>query len=509
MTLKPFFSGLIPLCLSSLSSYAQEQNMVVISPQDTPAMIIAKAANVVPSYRQLVWQRQELTAFLHFGINTFTDKEWGEGKDDPSLFNPTNFDADQWIKTLRDTGFKCAILTCKHHDGFCLWPSAYTDYSVKRSPWKQGLGDVVREVSKACKKYGIGFGVYLSPWDRNSQLYGQGEAYNDYFVKQLEELLTQYGPVSEVWFDGANGEGPNGKKQEYDFVRWYQLIRKLQPQAVIAVMGPDVRWVGTESGRGRETEWSVVPNDNLNPSLIAEHSQQEVILPPSGDMVGNDIGSREKILTAKALAWYPAETDVSIRPGWFYHKKEDAKVKSSKELTDIYFSSVGRNGVLLLNIPPNREGRLSPEDVMALKGFKANVDKIFRTNLLTKQIDKRYTTAYKALKISVDNDYDTTCHLLGNDKTDNYFSLTYPLKQPITFNVCALQEYINKGQRVESFVVEAKDDKGHWFKVVEGTTIGYKRLLRFEKVTAQEIRLVIKQTRGEVYLSEFGLYLEE
>lgn len=508
MILKSIISGVLPLCLSSLPVYVKGQNMVVISPQDTPSSIISKAANVVPSLRQYLWQRQELTAFIHFGMNTFTNKEWGDGKDSPSLFCPTEIDAEQWVKTLRDAGFKSVILTCKHHDGFCLWPSAYTDYSVKSSPWKQGKGDVVREVSNACKKYGVGFGVYLSPWDRNSLLYGQGKAYNDYFIKQLEELLTQYGHVSEVWFDGANGEGPNGKKQKYDFVRWYKLIRKLQPQAVIAVMGPDVRWVGTETGRGRETEWSVVPKDNLDPTLIAKHSQQTELLPPEGDMVGDDIGSRSKILKAKVLAWYPAEIDVSIRPGWFYHKAEDNKVKSSKELTDIYFSSVGRNGVLLLNIPPNKEGRLSAEDVKSLKSFKENIDNIFKTNLLTKYINKNRVKTFKALKPSIDGRYETSSVLADNENKAKNKVLTYYLKSPITFNVCALQEDISKGQRVESFIVEARRVGGSWEKVAEGTTIGYKRLLRFNTVTAQEIRLVIKQARGKVYLSEFGLYME-
>ena len=246
------------LLLSYSSVKAQNKNYVVINPSDSPSEIVRKAANVVPSKRQFAWQRQELTAFLHFGMNTFTGKEWGEGTDSPAIFNPSSLDADQWIRELKAAGFKCAILTCKHHDGFCLWPSAYTDYSVKHSPWKEGRGDVVREVSDACRKYGMSFGIYLSPWDRNSKLYGT-EEYNDYFMKQLTELLTQYGKVSEVWFDGACGEGPNGKKQVYDFLRWYSLIRKLQPDAVIAVMGPDVRWVGTETGRGREMEWSVVP----------------------------------------------------------------------------------------------------------------------------------------------------------------------------------------------------------------------------------------------------------
>ena len=254
------------------------------------------------------------------------------------------------------------------------------DHSVKSSPWKNGKGDVVKEVADACRQLGIGFGVYLSPWDRNAPMYGT-EAYNDYFINQLTELLTQYGRVDEVWFDGANGEGPNGKKQVYDFNRWYAHIRKLQPSATIAIMGPDVRWVGTESGYGREMEWSVVPADENMMEKIADGSQKDVAYAPTGDKMGKDLGSREKIRDAKGLVWYPAETDVSIRPGWFYHAKEDNEVKTPEKLLDIYFSSVGYNSVLLLNIPPDKQGLLSDSDIKSLKGFRQLVDKTFKTNL--------------------------------------------------------------------------------------------------------------------------------
>lgn len=499
MNIKPFYSGVLPLLLTAYSLHTQAQNMVMLSPADSPSTIIEKAACVVPSVRQYAWQQQELTAFLHFGMNTFTNKEWGEGTDSPSLFNPTNFDAEQWIKTLRNAGFKTAILTCKHHDGFCLWQTAYTDYSVKSSPWLNGKGDVVRAVSDACKKYGMGFGVYLSPWDRNSKFYGTS-AYNDYFVSQLKELLTQYGEVSEVWFDGACGEGPNGKKQEYDFVRWYKIIRELQPKAVIAVMGPDVRWVGTESGRGRETEWSVVPMDNLSQEQIAANSQKEMITPPSGDMVGNDLGSREKIMQAKALVWYPAETDVSIRPGWFYHQTEDDKVKTPKELMEIYYSSVGRNGVLLLNVPPTPEGLISQKDVASLMGFKQLLDKTFQTNLLAPS--KNIVKVEKAQPKKI----DASAYYMNKQLKDIY-SLSYTLRQPISFNVIALQEDILKGQRVEKFVVEVRSSKKDaWRVVAEGTTIGYKRLLRIPTCEAKQVRLRVLEARGQANIAFFGVY---
>jgi len=358
-----------------------QQNYVLLNTNDSEEEIIRKAANVVPSARQLQWQRLELTAFFHFGINTFTNNEWGTGKEDPNIFNPISLDARQWVRVAKEAGVKQVILTAKHHDGFCLWPTKTTKHSVENSPWKNGKGDVVREVANACKENKIGFGIYVSPWDMNAPIYGS-DAYNDFFIEQLTELLTQYGSIDEVWFDGANGEGPKGKKQVYDFERWYKVIRKLQPSAVIAIMGPDVRWVGTETGYGRETEWSVVPANNLNQNEIAAGSQTSIAFKPQGDMMGNDLGSRDKIRSASGLVWYPAETDVSIRPGWFYHEEENEKVKSPKKLLDIYFNSVGRNGVLLLNIPPDKRGLVHEADVKNLVEWKKLLNNIFQENTL-------------------------------------------------------------------------------------------------------------------------------
>src|SRR5699024_3483135 len=272
------------LCVMALVASGQQpyqgNNYAQISSQDSYEEIITKAAHVTPSPRQLHWQQLELTAFLHFGINTFTNREWGTGDEDPKLFNPTDLDAEQWVKVLKKAGFKQVILTAKHHDGFCLWPSKYTDHSVEESPWKNGNGDVVKLVAEACEKYDIGFGVYLSPWDRNYPYYGNTKKYNQYFENQLRELLTNYGQIDEVWFDGANGEGANGKVPEYHFDEWYKLIRKLQPQAVIAIMGPDVRWVGTETGYGRLSEWSVVPIGAQLQENIAAHSQKDLTFKP-------------------------------------------------------------------------------------------------------------------------------------------------------------------------------------------------------------------------------------
>jgi alpha-L-fucosidase len=486
--------------VTSGACFAQEteKNYLVISPSDNTADIIKKAATLMPSPRQLRWQQLELTCFFHYGMNTFTGKEWGDGSENPQLFNPTALDAEQWVRTVKDAGIKQVIITAKHHDGFCLWPSKYTEHSVKNSPWKDGKGDVVKEVADACKKYNMGFGIYLSPWDRNSPLYGT-DAYNDYFVNQLTELLTQYGRVDEVWFDGANGEGPNGKKQVYDFNKWYALIRKLQPGAVIAVMGPDVRWVGTESGHGRETEWSVVPANNLDQNVITKNSQHNKIFKPEGDMRGSDLGGRDKIKNAKGLVWFPAETDVSIRPGWFYHAAEDDKVKSPEKLLDIYYNSVGMNSVLLLNIPPDKNGLINASDIQALQGWKKLRDETFKTNL-ARDASVQYTNGLH-LNTMLDDNYQSYFTTRGKDTSA---VITFILKDAKTFDVLLLQENISIGQRVVKFTLEYWDGKA-WVKATEGTTIGYKRLLRFPAVTTNKVRLSLS-ARLKPAISALGLY---
>lgn len=478
-----------------------QSNYVSILPSDSEEDIIRKAANIRPTERQLRWQQLELTAFFHFGVNTFTGKEWGTGKEDPKIFNPSNLDAEQWMRIVKDAGFKQVIITAKHHDGFCLWPTNTTAHSVKSSPWKNGNGDVVRQVAEACRKYELGFGVYLSPWDMNAPMYGT-DSYNDFFVKQLTELLTQYGRVDEVWFDGANGEGPNGRKQEYDFVRWYQLIRKLQPQAVIAIMGPDVRWVGTETGVGREQEWSVVPSDNMDATSIAKSSQQDQVFKPIGDMRGDNLGSREKIAKAKGLVWYPAETDVSIRPGWFYHEKEDNKVKTPKHLNDIYYTSVGMNGVLLLNIPPDKRGLVHDADIENLQEWTRIRTNTFSNNLL-KNAQVKGLGSLKRKKLFDGKD---GTHYTTKRKADKA-SIEFTLKSPVTFDVLALQENIKLGQRIEKFSAYYEDN-GSWKKFTEGTTVGLKRLLRFNKATTSKIKLEIESSRLNPYIAEVGLYLQ-
>ncbi len=488
-----------------LSGNGMARNIVVIAPGDPMEEVVRKAAHVVPSPRQMAWQEMEFIAFVHFGTNTFTDREWGQGTESPAVFNPTDLDARQWAKVIKEAGMKMVIITAKHHDGLCLWPSQYTDHSIRNSPWRGGKGDVVGEVASACREYGLKFGVYLSPWDRHEQSYGDSPRYNEHFRNQLRELLTNYGEVSEVWFDGANGEGPNGKRQVYDWPSYYALIRELQPNAVIAIMGPDVRWVGTESGYGRETEWSVVPDVVQNLDTIAAGSQQSPVdgafVP--GDLTAADLGSREKIKHAKALLWYPSETDVSIRPGWFYHEDQDNRVKTPEKLVDIYYSSVGRNSVLLLNIPPDRRGRISDSDIKSLAGMRKILDQTFAVNLASGvAVRASNERAGHPGTLAVDND-NGTYWTTADGVTSG--TLEYSLPTRSTFDRALLQEHIRVGQRVERFHIDLWDG-ARWKQVIQGTTIGYKRLLRFPAVTGEKVRLVIDESRTSPTLSSFGLY---
>ncbi len=475
-----FLFGTIPIVLFSqpIRPVYQGNNLVVVPQGATGEEIVKLAAEVTPSARQLEWQRLEFNAFIHFGINTFTGKEWGDGNYDPKLFNPKKLDARQWVRVIRDAGMKMVIVTAKHHDGFCLWPSKFTKHSVAASPWKKGKGDVVAEVAAACREYGLKFGFYLSPWDIHEPAYGDSDRYNEFFRNQLRELLTGYGEVSEVWFDGACGEGPNGKRQVYDWPSYYQLIRELQPGAVIAVMGPDVRWVGTESGYGRATEWSVLPGVMQDPDAVTAASQQN---PVDGgfiprDLTGEDLGSRDRLRDARTLTWYPAETDVSIRPGWFWKAADDVRVKSPAKLADIYFHSVGMNSVLLLNIPPDKRGLIHENDIRSLQGLRTILDETFDTNLLER-------AAIRLL-------HDT---------------IEYTLPAPETFNVAMLREDIKVGQRIEKFHFDYLDGTG-WKTFAGGTTVGYQRLLRFPAITAQRIRLVIVEARAEPAIMNIGLF---
>jgi alpha-L-fucosidase len=476
-------------------------HFALIAPGEPAEKIVRAAARIAPSANQLAWQEMEFIAFAHFGMNTFTDREWGEGTEEPALFNPTELDARQWARAFKAAGMRMVIVTAKHHDGFCLWPSRYTEHSVKRSPWREGKGDVVREVAEACREAGLKLGIYLSPWDRHEPTYGDSPAYNEHFRSQLRELLTGYGEIAEVWFDGACGEGPNGKRQEYDWPSYYRVVRECQPGAVIFGMGPDLRWVGTETGYGRETEWSVVPVNIKEEFLSVPPFLDDLYIP--GDMTGEDLGSRERIAAARALAWYPAETDVSIRPGWFYHAKEDGEVKTPQKLVDIYFSSAGRNGVLLLNVPPDRQGLIHENDIRSLVGMRRILDRTFQINLAEgARVEASAEADGHPGRAMLDGAKQTYWTTPGSIETA---VLEFTLPDTRTFDVAELQEEIRCGQRVEEFSLESWDGNA-WRVFSRGTTIGYKRLLRFPEITTRRVRLTIAKSRLNPTLSAFGLF---
>ncbi|WP_345270672.1 alpha-L-fucosidase [Nibrella viscosa] len=437
---------------------------------------------VKPTPQQLQYQQQELIGFLHFGVNTFSDREWGTGKEDPRSFNPTKLDARQWVQAAKTAGMKTLIITAKHHDGFCLWPSKYTDHSVKSSPWKNGKGDVVRELTDACREAGMKLGIYLSPWDMHEPKYGTSE-YNQFYLNQLRELLTNYGPIAELWMDGAKGE--NAKNMEYDFEAYRALIRQLQPNAVIfSDVGPGVRWIGNERGFAGETCWSTINTEGM---AIGKADSKYL---NTGDPNGDE--------------WIPGECDVSIRPGWFYHAKEDSRVKTPQQLVDIYYKSVGRNGTLLLNLPPDQNGLLHENDVAALRGMREILNETFQKNLALKKPVKAGSqwTGFATQRLT-DGNADT---YWAAKEGETSATLELDLGRPTTFDRVSLQEPVRLGQRIAAFRVEAEQN-GTWQEVAKGTTIGYKRLLRLDSpVTAQRIRIVIEQANNTVALSEIGLY---
>lgn len=438
-----------------------------------------------PSARQLAWQQIEFHGFIHFGPNTFSDREWGEGTEDPAKFNPTDFDAVQWVRAFKAGGAKQIVLTSKHHDGFCLWPSSYTKHSVASSPWRDGKGDVVGEVAAACRAEGLKFGVYLSPWDRHEPTYGDSPRYNEHFKKQLAEVLTKYGPIHEVWFDGACGEGPNGKRQEYDWPGFIEVVREHAPDAVIfSDAGPDIRWVGNEAGFAGETCWSTLRRDEFYPGTPKYAQLTE----------GHEDGTH----------WVPAECDVSIRPGWFYHPAEDSKVKSLEKLMEIYYASVGRNGVLLLNVPPDRRGRIHEIDEARLAEFGRAVRETFATNLArgakaTMSAGGRTADAAAC----IDGDWRTAV-LPGDDAGS--VEVTVDAGRSVSFDRVVLQENIAEGQRVRAFHVEVQEGAA-WREIARGTTVGYKRILCVPRSTATAVRVTIEDARSAPRLSEIGLYL--
>ncbi len=466
----------------------------------TPEELIS----IRPSARQLSIMELGFYAFIHFTVNTFTGREWGDGTESPDIFCPTDFDARQWTDAVKAAGMKGLILTCKHHDGFCLWPSRYTEHSVKNSPWKNGKGDIVREVSDACHEAGLAFGIYLSPWDRHEAAYGQGKAYDDYFVHQLEELLTNYGPIFAVWFDGACGEGPNGKKQYYDWDRYYETVRRLQPSACMSVCGPDVRWCGNEAGQTRESEWSVVSRRMLDTERIASLSQQkddaDFRLRPIRARDA-DLGSREALAEEKELIWYPAEVNTSIRPGWFYHQEEDDKVKTASCLRELYLRTVGGNACFLLNIPPDRRGRLADQDVQELKALGSWIREAFSGNLLeTCSItDNGHVPGHGADELVRENGTFEA----AQEKAEITICLPKELKA-VPLGYLVLREDVRQSQRVEAFSVDVLQDD-EWTNVYNGTVIGSRKIVPVLRC-ARSVRIRIHACRMNPILSFAGLY---
>lgn len=457
-----------------------------------------------PSPRQLHWQRMETNAFLHFTVNTFTDREWGNGDEDPAVFNPGDFDADAIVLALKSGGMKGVILTCKHHDGFCLWPTRTTNHSIRFSPWMAGKGDVVREVSDAARRHGLKFGVYLSPWDRNNAEYGR-PAYLATYRQQLTELLTLYGSVFEVWFDGANGgSGYYGGAREtrtidkhtyYDWPTTWALVRKLQPEAVIfSDAGPDVRWVGNEDGSAGESSWATCdPLTHKGAPGVPGDSQTDVL------NRGTRFGSR----------WLPAECDVSIRPGWFWHEREDGQVKTPDQLLDLYFRSVGRGANLLLNVPPNRQGRISPQDMQALAEFYRRVQATFAENLavgakLKPSNVRGKSSRFDASKL-VDGLADT---YWATDNAVHTPELTVDFGRKVQFNVLRLREAIQIGQRIGALSVDVWQQDA-WKQVAEATSIGSCRLIRLSSpFGTTRLRLRITDSAACVALAELGVFLQ-
>lgn len=426
-----------------------------------PNLLIAQSKfGPTPSKEQLAWHDKEFYLFMHFGPNTFTDLEWGHGSEDPNVFNPTAIDCEQWARIAKAAGAKGIIITAKHHDGFCLWPSKYSKHTVRESKWMNGKGDVIKMLSDACKKIGIEMGVYISPWDRNHPDYGTPK-YNEVYINTMKELLTGYGKFFELWWDGANGEGPNGKKQEYDFTRFKDSALKYQSQLIIfSDIGPHIRWIGNENGVIGETNWNLLDTIGFKRGNGA---------PPNDTLNRGNFNGKN---------WIAAEADVSIRKGWFYHAEEDKTVKSGAQLFDLYLKSVGRGGNLLLNVPPNRAGLIAAPDSAALMAFKKIRDQAFKEDLFK-----------NATIIRSKN------------------SIELHLKTPVQINAIQLKEAIAKGQRVAQFEITGGNNLKQFYPITNGTTIGHKRVLSFPTQSLRYIRIKFIETKADPILTDISGYL--
>jgi alpha-L-fucosidase len=439
-----------------------------------------------PTRAQLAWHDMEFYLFMHFGPNTFTDLEWGHGTEKAETFSPDSLDCEQWCRIARSSGAKGIIITAKHHDGFCLWPSKYSTHTVRESKWKDGKGDVLKELSKACKKYGLRFGVYISPWDRNHPDYGT-EKYNDVFVNMMTEIFKNYGPIWELWWDGANGEGPNGKKQVYDWKRFEKTVRKLSPQTVIfSDIGPDVRWCGNENGIAGKTNWNTLDTAGFTRGAGS----------PALDTLncGNEDGKN----------WIPAECDVSIRPGWFYHKAEDSKVKSAQQLFDLYIKSVGRGANLLLNVPPDGRGLITAHDSAALAGLEELRSENFRNNI--SRIGKAYYVIQNGRR-SAGRLNDRNLYSSESVSPPEMMTIGIEFDDPHLVNCIVLKEDISNGQNCKAFRLQLFNNKHEVLKEITGTTIGNKRIITFPELNVTSITLVITSQKWKTSISEIEAYL--
>lgn len=471
--------------------------LAAIQAASAPAVPPPAPMPVVPSPAQIAWHRLEFYGFVHFSVNTFTDREWGMGDEDPSIFEPTELDCREWARVAKEAGMRGLILTAKHHDGFCLWPSRFTKHSVASSRWRGGKGDVVRELADACREEGVRLGLYLSPWDCNHTDYGRS-AYVEFYRNQLTELLTEYGPIFEVWFDGANGGrgyygGARGErridpKSYYEWPKTFALVRKLAPHAVVfSDAGPDVRWIGNEAGAASAVTWQTIDTEGTFPGAADESKLSR----------GDPAGAR----------WVPPEADVSIRPGWFYHAAEDDRVKSPSELVDLYFGSVGRGANLLLNVPPDRRGHFHENDVRSLRGLRAALDDLFAKNraagahVAANAVRGSDATRFGPTR-AVDGDPDTYWALDDGARSGE---LTVTIEEDVDVRVLRVEEAIALGQRVQRFAIDAHVG-GAWRTVAEGETIGPRRLFRIEPVRTRQVRLRVLEALAVPCIAEFAIY---
>jgi|SRR5579859_636866 len=461
------------LCLLTISPFVRAQTVKPYGP--------------LPSPRQIRWENTEFYLFTHFGPNTFTDLEWGKGTEKEEIFAPSALDCRQWCRIAKAAGAKGIIITAKHHDGFCLWPSKYSTHTVAQSKWRNGKGDVVQELAAACREYGLKLGIYLSPWDRNHPKYGTAE-YNDVFVSMMKEVVSRYGPLFEFWWDGANGEGPNGRKQVYDFNRFEKTIRSIAPNtAVFSDIGPDMRWVGNESGVAGSTNWNLLDTAGFKRGAGA---------PPTDTLNRGNINGK---------IWIPAECDVSIRPGWFYHRQEDSAVRTPEQLFSLYLKSVGRGANLLLNVPPDRRGLFTAFDSAALIGFRRLRDESFRASLAG-QPGVKISIVHSGVpaKTILTDANSQTFVSLGDEYKDRYIDIQFP--EATAMNCILLQEPIQMGQRIKSFTIQLLHEDGTIFEI-PGTTIGHKRILTFPRQLAKSVSIRVTDAKATPLVGEVAIYL--